>query len=228
MRIFSNSDFDTMIRDAKLLEADRYGPKVYATTDDRIVKLFRTKRRFSSDLWSPFAIRFARNAALLKERGLRSPEVVAVGKVPHLDRQIVVYEKLPGVSLRNHLREISADAARNLVEKTGAFIDEVQGRGVLFRSFHFGNILVMPDGGFGLIDVLDIRCGRSPLGLRKRKRNLKHLTRYQEDRDALFRHWDAFCDGYLARSREGASGLCPQRLEAILREHRAIFPQAAG
>ena len=50
---------------------------------------------------------------------------------------------------------------------------------------HLGNILVLEDGEFGLIDVADMSIQRRPLGLFKRARNFRHLLHDRADRNSL-------------------------------------------
>jgi len=49
---------------------------------------------------------------------------------------------------------------------------------------------------FALIDVLDTRFQKRPLGPRQRLRNFRHMIRYAEDRQALAEHWEPFRTGY--------------------------------
>ncbi len=226
MEQIAREDFERLIDGARLLESDRRGPKVYETPDGRIVKLFRIKRHLSSNLWSPFAARFARNAGRLRAFGLTPLEVSRFGMAPHLARQVVVYGKVPGTPLRNFLRESPPEEAAACIRRAAAFIAGVQERGVFFRSFHFGNILVAPDGGFALIDILDVWFKPSPLGLWRRRRNLRHLTRYAEDRAALVRHWEEFRQGYLEGAEASSCLIDSDRLTAMLEKGRREFPES--
>lgn len=203
-----------------MLESDSRGPKVYDAPDGNIIKLFRIKRTLSSNLWSPFAKRFAAHAGRLARMGLRSIEVSEFGWVPHLQRQMVVYRKLEGVPLRHVLRTAPPEQADECLRGAARFIAEVQEKGVFFRSFHFGNILVCPDGGYALIDILDVWFKRSPLGLWRRRRNLGHMSRYREDRQALLAHWDAFRAGYLEVALAGSMRHHEAKLAADMAAHQ--------
>ena len=225
METLPRESFERLIDGARLLESDSRGPKVYETPDGRIVKLFRIKRRLSSNLWSPFATRFARHARRLREFGLATLEVSFAGSVPHLGRQVVVYGKVPGRPLRDVLRAAPPEEAAGCVRRVAAFVAGVQERGVFFRSFHFGNILVTPEGGFALIDILDVWFKPSPLGLWRRRRNLRHLTRYAGDREALRRHWDDIRRGYLEGAEASSCLIEPEELAGMLEEGRRAFPE---
>lgn len=206
----SQSEFEELIRGARLLEQDRHGPKVYETPDGRVVKLFRVKRQVSSNLVCPYAVRFARNASNLATAGVPSVRVERVAKVPHLQRQMVIYSRLPGLSLRHALRNATPLDAGEMIRKVGSFISNIHEKGVFFRSMHFGNLLVEGNGdAFSLIDILDLRVRRGPLGFRRRQRNFRHLIHYDEDRARLVEHWGAFRGGYEEWTRENASRSAP-------------------
>ena len=59
-------------------------------------------------------------------------------------------------------------------------------KSVYFRSLHLGNVLLMDDGEFALIDIADLHIYPSPLRIALRQRNLRHMQRYPEDRRWLF------------------------------------------
>lgn len=222
MRHLPKNEFKNLIQDARILEADRRGPKVYETPDGRIIKLFRIKRRLSSNLWSPFATRFSNNASRLSALGLSTVQVTEIAWVAEIERQMVIYPKLAGQPLRRFLSAANPQEAAACMQRAGRFIAQAQSLGVFFRSFHFGNILVTPDGGFALIDVLDVWIKSAPLGAWRRRRNLRHLTKYPEDREMIVRHWDSFRAGYI----EGAAATVPCRpspdkLRLILDGHYA-------
>ncbi len=205
MNIIPRNEFDLLIHGARLLEGSIHLPKVYETPDGRIVKLFRVKRWFSTRTIFPPARRFVRNAARLAAAGVPSLHVERVAKAPHLRCQVVVYARLPGLSLRHALRNATSGEAEDLIRAAGEFVADIHGRGVYFRSMHFGNVLVDPEKRvFSLIDILDLRVMGRPLGLSRRRRNFKHLIRYDEDRQQLREHWAAFREGY---GEAGLAGL---------------------
>jgi hypothetical protein len=81
---------------------------------------------------------------------------------------------------------------------------------------HFGNVLLCPDGRFGLIDISDMKVFPCPLAVRTRMRNFAHLFRYPDDlsilKDAGIQ---SFIDGYLEgqdsqRIRCGLQRVCNQ------------------
>jgi len=185
MKYLSYGAYQRLVEGGRTLALDTYGPKVIETKDGRIVKLFRTKRRFSLARWKPYAKRFARNAGRLMEIGIPTVEVLGVHRVMAIQRDVVVYRRLKGETLRDHLRGRHG-AAENVLPRLAVLLAELHRHGILFRSIHFGNVLVMPDGTLGLIDVADMRkrlFGASTL--RQRVRNFRHMLRYAEDCQVL-------------------------------------------
>lgn len=199
MHTVSEIEFEALICGAKLIEQDRRGPKVYESVDGKVIKLFRVKRWLSSNLVCPYALRFKRNAEHLAMLGIPSLHVELAGKVPHLDRQIVVYPWLPGDPLRHALRNATPQEAMRLMQSMGSFLALIHEKGVYFRSIHFGNVLVSGnDDVISLIDILDLKVCGGPLGAARRRRNFNHMIRYEEDRQNLRKQWTSFSSGYQA------------------------------
>lgn len=175
--------------DARVLERDHYGDKVLALSDGSYLKLFRRKRLVSSAAWYPYAQRFADNALALAARRIPCPDVIGVYRIPAIRREAVRYRPLAGQTLRQLVRG-SADTAQ-LRARLGTFVAGLHAAGIYFRSLHLGNIVLTPEGAFGLIDIADLRAGNRPLPAQRRRRNLQHLLRDAQDRawlqaDAVF------------------------------------------
>lgn len=185
MKRLSYEDYQRLIDGGRTLAHDTHGAKVIETSDGHIVKLFRTKRLLSAAQWNPYAKRFARNALLLASLGFPTIEVVAVHRVREIQRDLVVYRRLDGETLRDVLCTTPAKAGETF-PRLADLLAQLHRHGVIFRSIHFGNVLVMPDGALGLIDVADIRKrALGALTLGQRSRNFRHMLRYAEDRSAL-------------------------------------------
>jgi hypothetical protein len=170
-------------------ERDRFGEKVLALSDGSYLKLFRRKRLISSAAWYPYAQRFADNALALAERRIPCPVVIGVCRVPGIRREAVRYRPLEGRTLRQMIGA-GADAP-DLRARLGTFVAGLHAAGIYFRSLHLGNIVLTPEGAFGLIDIADLRAGNRPLPAHRRRRNLQHLLRDAQDRawlqaDAVF------------------------------------------
>ncbi|MCK1794037.1 lipopolysaccharide kinase InaA family protein [Pseudomonas violetae] len=166
-----------MIEGARVLEADSYGPKVYLLQDGNILKLFRRKRLFSSAMFRPYSKRFIDNALELQKRGVPTLQVLQFYRLQDPGMTAVLYEPLPGETLRQVAAKEGFDWQQNLPE-LAELIRSLHKSGIYFRSLHLGNIVVTPDNRMGLIDVADMRFMRAPLPKHLIKRNLQHFARY--------------------------------------------------
>jgi hypothetical protein len=205
MRLLDANDYQALIRDAELLREDGYGPKVYKTPDGRIVKLFRIKRWLSTSVFYPYSLRFLHNSRRLRRMGIVCAEVDEVFYCHAVRRHGLVYRRLDGTPLDELL--VSADeSARRLFRDYAAFIAMLHARRIYFRSLHPGNILLLPGGGFGLIDVADMRFPWWPISAPRRRRNLHHAFRSEEFRQALRQlPAELFVSAYLDAAGLGAS-----------------------
>jgi tRNA A-37 threonylcarbamoyl transferase component Bud32 len=183
----------------RVLEADRHGAKLLALGDGRYLKLFRRKRLLSSALMWPYSRRFQRNAERLGRLGIPTVVPERLLRIPHLRRTAVLYRPLAGRTLR----ELLADAADRepWIDRFGGFLGELHGRGIYFRSLHFGNLVVGDAGSLGLIDVADLEFRSAPLRAGLVARNLRHLMRYPADWIHIRGAEAAFRRGYAAAGR---------------------------
>lgn len=198
---------------ARVIEADSHGPKVLRTPGDNVLKVFRRKRLVSSALWSPYALRFARNAGALRARGIVSVDVRSVWHCPARARHVVAYAFLGGHSVR----ELAAGGAMNTATwaDLGGFVARLHARGVYFRSLHPGNVLVRDHGDFGLIDIADMTVHAGALPARLRRRNFRPLLG-----DPLLRAQDAFealVTAYLHATRDALPARAHARLGRAVR-----------
>ena len=204
MNKITDEEFRKLTRNAEVLMSDNYGVKVLQTPDWKIIKLYRLKKRFSSALLYPYALRFLRNSLALKKRGITTVDVESVYSVPGIKRDIVIYPRLAGTVLRDALKDSTGDSRKALLEHFAAFVAELHDKGIFFRSIHLGNILVLPDGTFALIDIGDMRFNFfGGLSLWHRLRNFGHMCRYSEDVNALADFETIFLDTYLRSSNTG-------------------------
>ncbi len=185
MVLISRRAYEDLIGDGRVLVRDLFGPKVLMRSDQRIIKLFRVKRLLSLAFFYPYSLRFSRNARRLNAMGIRSVQVEQTFFCPSMRRHGVVYPQLEGQPLDRLLEGDEVNAA--VVEALAAFIAKLHRKKIYFRSLHLGNVLLLPDGEFGLIDVADMRFGWLPLGLGQRRRNFRHLLRLPAHRAALDR-----------------------------------------
>ncbi|MFJ2687981.1 O-antigen ligase family protein [Pseudomonas sp. NPDC087342] len=210
--------FEQMTANAQMIEEDGLGPKVLRLADGSFLKLFRRRRWYTSGSFNPYSERFAVNSEQLRTLGIPTPLTLGLYRLKD-GSSAVHYSPLPGNTLRQVLQGITAPAVRQaLVERFGKFMAQLHEQGVYFRSLHLGNVLVLEDGEFGLIDLADMRIYPSSLSLSLRQRNLRHMQRYTEDRRWLFEdHFEALLQGYaVTASKSAVSNLHKQVLAASL------------
>ncbi|MGF6128648.1 O-antigen ligase/tRNA A-37 threonylcarbamoyl transferase component Bud32 [Pseudomonas frederiksbergensis] len=197
--------FEQMSANAQVIEEDGLGPKVLRLVDGSFLKLFRRRRWYTSGSFNPYSERFAVNSEQLRTMGIPTPVTLGLYRLED-GSSAVHYSPLPGNTLRQVLQGITAPAVRQaLVERFGKFMAQLHEQGVYFRSLHLGNVLVLEDGDFGLIDLADMRIYPSSLSLSLRQRNLRHMQRYTEDRRWLFEdHFEALLQGYAVTASESA------------------------
>lgn len=169
-----------LIEGAKIIEQSWYGAKVYKLRDGNFLKIFRLKRIFSSALLFSYSRRFCLNAERLKRLGIPTVKIIQLYSFPKTKFTAVLYEPVEGKSLREigGLGPVSLEIWRRL----GCFLVDLHQRGIYFRSLHLGNIILMENGSFGLIDISDISIYPWALHHHTRLRNFKRLFRYEEDR----------------------------------------------
>lgn len=177
----SHKDFQALCQrqDFKVLEANKYGPKVLETPNDEIIKIFRRKRGISSDFFNPYALRFYRNACKLATLNISAPDIQLVQRCKKEQAFILQYPKLPGVCVSALVRAGNTAILQDAIH----FIWQLHQQGVFFRAIHLSNLLYDPTHGFSLIDIADLKIKRKPLSFHARYRNLKHLFLHHKDKE---------------------------------------------
>ena len=195
MRSITEKEYEEMRAGAKVLGADSSGDKVFQLTDGRVLKLFRVRNIISSAYLYPYSLRFVDNVFKLQKKGISTVEIIDVFKVKGIGKTAVMYNPLEGITVREifHNKNKFNEA---FAENLGAFIADLHERGIYFRSIHIGNIVQMPSGELGLIDVSDMKVQRRPLSFCKRFRNIPHIIRVKREFPGLYRKRDAFVRGY--------------------------------
>lgn len=181
MRKISSEQYDALLAGSRVLARDDFGDKVILLTAERILKLFRVKRTLSSAGLISYATRFRWNARRLAKRGFCVVKVLDTFRINQPPRTAVIYEMAPGETLRDRLSKSQADM-QALLAKLAELLAQLHQSGIVFRSIHFGNVIVDDAGDFTLIDVSDCRFQRRPLSLIRRTRNFHHMLRYEDDR----------------------------------------------
>ena len=205
VKTLTSTALQQLTTSAQVIEEDGLGPKVLRLTDGSFLKLFRRRRWYTSGSFNPYSERFAANSEQLRNKGIATPQILDLYRLND-GSSAVHYSPLPGNTLRQVLQGITAPAVRQaLIERFGKFMAQLHEQGVYFRSLHLGNVLVLNDGEFGLIDLADMRIYPSSLSLSMRQRNLRHMQRYTEDRRWLFEdHFDALLQGYAVTASKAA------------------------
>ncbi len=181
LRTLSPEVFEHLRSSSDALSRDAFGEKVLRTPDGTILKLFRTKHCLSSARLYSYARRFVRNASRLHKLAIATVEVRDVRRLSRPPRDVVFYRELAGEPLRDFLPAASPDEARRMLLGFAGFVARLHRKGVYFRSLHLGNVLILSDTEFALIDISDLRVRHRPLGIRARARNFRHLLRRAED-----------------------------------------------
>ncbi|KAF1033099.1 MAG: hypothetical protein GAK37_00240 [Pseudomonas sp.] len=190
--------FEHLSANAHVIEADGLGPKVLRLADNSFLKLFRARRWYTTGGFNPYSERFAINSQLLREKGIASPTILNLYGLQD-GSSAVHYQPLSGITLRQALQSLDSSLRESLIERFGVFMAQLHERGVYFRSLHLGNVLLMDDGEFGLIDIADMHIYPSALRNALRQRNLRHMQRYPQDRTWLFEtHFEQLAKGYAA------------------------------
>lgn len=206
----SSTAYQALIEGAEVIEQDHFGDKVLKLKDKTFLKLFRVKSTISSAWLRPYSVRFVRNATELMARGIQTVDIISCYRLERYKNTAVHYRPLPGRTLRQVFPALDEDGTRVLAEQVAQYIAHLHEQGIYFRSLHMGNILKLPDGALGLIDIADMRFSRSPLKEALRLRNLHHLARYEQDVQYLIKD-QAFCSTYASQA-----GVDVDKIEAVM------------
>ncbi|WP_417787134.1 toluene tolerance protein [Stutzerimonas xanthomarina] len=178
MRIVSAQELESWLTSGKVLEKDMRGPKVVALENGLFLKIFYTRRHPILARLQPAAKRFAKNIARLDQFAVPAPKLCEQFWLG--DNCMVsacTYRPLPGESVEQLYRR-QPEQAYLLLPELAAFIRRLHQKGIYFRSLHLGNIIVLPKGGFGLIDILDMQFKGRALNSWQIRRNFQHLGHY--------------------------------------------------
>lgn len=179
MRAITETQLKEICRNGKPIDMQGGYPCVVLHPNNTITKIWAIKKGlFSSATLTSYSSRFVKNATKLAARGITVPKLLDHAKVKNSHIKTVTYESLPGHSIRdllkNHPQQIDIpDLCR--------YIFDLHEKGILFRSIHFGNIIQLPDRGYGLIDFTDVTFFNKPVPLPRRAANIAFPLRYPED-----------------------------------------------
>jgi O-antigen ligase/tRNA A-37 threonylcarbamoyl transferase component Bud32 len=209
--------FEALSKGAQVIEKDGLGPKVLRLENGSFLKLFRARRWYTSGGFNPYSQRFATNSQHLQQLGIAAPRILDVYSLRD-GSSAVRYQPLTGLTVRQALQSLDSGVREALVERLGRFMAVLHERGVYFRSLHLGNVLLLEDGEFGLIDLADMRIYPSALRSALRQRNLKHMQRYPQDRNWLFdTHFEPLVSGYASVASAHATGKIREQVLTLTR-----------
>lgn len=202
--LLSADALQSMLTGGEVLEQDERGYKVVRLQSGDILKIFRVRRKISGARIYSHARRFMRNAERLQKLGVPTVVCKRLYHFANSTDTAVLYVPLAGYTVKKLLEGqlLNQDMAYAL----GAFVARLHQSGIHFRSLHMGNILVMPDGQYGLIDISDMSIYPWPLFCNTRVRNFRHLCRYPDDIARLGKScWESLLQGYFTSSQLGAA-----------------------
>ena len=199
-----------------MIEEDGLGPKVLRLENGNFLKLFRGRRCYTSGSFNPYSERFAVNSERLQGMGIAAPKILDLYQLKD-GSTAVLYQPLPGQTLRQVMQSMGSPAVRQaLVERFGKFLAVLHDKGIYFRSLHLGNVLLMDDGEFALIDIADMHLYPSALRIALRQRNLRHMQRYPQDRNWLFEtHFEQLVKGYAAVASPAATAKIREQVQSL-------------
>ena len=178
MRIVTAQELENWLTSGKVLEKDARGPKVVALDNNLFLKIFHTRKPPLLARLRPAARRFLNNARLLNGLGVATPTITDIFWLEK-DKGLsgCLYRPLPGISLEA-LFQRTPEALQAALPDLARFIHTLHRKHIYFRSLHLGNILLLPEGGFGLIDFLDLKRNLLPLTDWHVRRNFRHMENY--------------------------------------------------
>ncbi|MFV2091132.1 MAG: toluene tolerance protein [Pseudomonadales bacterium] len=177
MEWLSESKYQSLVEDHQVLESAKGVIKVMLLPDDRVVKLFPQKLRFSSTLVHPRGFRFVRNARRIASSGFHTVQVEQIFFSPTTRGYGVIYRLIEGEA-----QQKLGSFDDSLVKALARLIANLHDSGIYFRALHLGNIILTNHGELALIDVADVRFSRRSLSQQRRCRNFQHLFRLARHR----------------------------------------------
>jgi hypothetical protein len=170
-----------------------------------MLKIFRTRNILSGSRLYSHARRFCRNAARLKDLEIPSVEIKSLFHLERNGHTAVLYQPLVGESIRNLVNE-NPSRLQKTAKNFGTFLSTLHEKGIHFHSLHTGNILLLPNDTYGLIDISDMTIYPCALSCSIRLRSFKRLSKYQEDFVLLgLSYWNEMFLAYLEAGHINAS-----------------------
>lgn len=211
-QVLTPEEFEQLRLSALVLEQDGRGIKVMQLENGNIFKIFRRRHTISLSQIYSYARLFCRNADRLKALAIPTVDIIQLFHFEDSSDTGVLYKPLPGRTLRQLGMSGQLDLA--LLQAFGAFVARLHHEGVYFRSLHFGNVVLTPEGSLGLIDIADLKLRGQALRVWHRRRNFRHLQRYASDWSMISAEGkQAFAASYFAASELPAKAVARLRQE---------------
>lgn len=182
-QLMTQAELARLQASGKTLEQDERGIKVTLLPDGNLLKVFRLRGWFSSSFIYSNARSFCRNAQRLHERNIPTVNIIQLIHFERSTNTAALYEPLAGETLNTLVKNNQLTVHHS--ETLGIFIAKLHEKGIHFKSLHFGNIILNPQGNLGLIDIADMRIFPWALHISTRLRCFKRLLRYQQDMKLL-------------------------------------------
>ena len=183
MKKITSRELNALCKNGKTIDMQGGYPCVVLHPDETITKIWAIKKRLlSSNTIQSYAQRFVDNALKLKQRGIIVPEIIDHAQLEGSHVRIVKYRSLPGHSIRDLLKKSPASVN---IPDLSRYVHSLHEKGILFRSIHFGNIIQLPEGDYGLIDFTDVKFSHKPIPLLKRAANIAFPLRYSKDAERI-------------------------------------------
>jgi hypothetical protein len=206
-QLMTQAELARLQASGKTLEQDERGIKVTLLPDGNILKVFRLRRFFSSSLVYSNARSFCRNAQRLKNLDIPTVNIIQLLYFRHCTDTAVLYQPLAGDTIKDLLKKNQLNG--EVCIKLGRFIANLHNLGIHFKSLHFGNIVLNPIDGLGLIDIADMRIFPWSLHLNTRLRGFKRILRYQEDIKLLGEdNWSLIVAAYVDAAKISEKARC--------------------
>lgn len=183
MNTITQSELDALCASGQAIDSKGGYPAVVLHPDGSVTKIWARKKKWlSTSKLYPYAKRFIKNAQQLSARGITVPAIQKYAKLKGSHVRIVTYQGIEGESIR----ELLAKNPQQIDMKSLCqYILHLHEKGILFRGMHFGNIVQLDEGGYGLIDFTDVCFFRKPVPLLRRAANIAFPIRYRQDAKAI-------------------------------------------
>ncbi|BBM82970.1 hypothetical protein [Candidatus Uabimicrobium amorphum] len=163
----THDDYLKLIDGKTSIQRSRGGGIVFVEPH-QIIKVFSRKKN------GLYFFRFLENAEKLEKMQMPIMKVKGAYQVDSTDLFYTIYEPLEGDTLRNYFVKNPDDLSK--IHDLALFFARVHDLGIYFRAIHFNNVIVLPEGGFGLIDFGNMIIHRRRLNTWYRARNFRVFT----------------------------------------------------